>query len=92
MWHNPQTHDNITHNPQDPQKLQQFHLRYRRGRFRDGDGWEGESGDEIERSESGEERNEKVRSKSQAQQEIKRKKVFFFFFLRKRKKEINKIM
>ena len=32
------------------------------------------------RVESGKERNEKVRSESQAWQEIERKKVFFFFF------------
>ena len=44
------------------------------------------------RVESGKERNEKVRSESQAWQEIERKKVFFFFFERERKKEINKIM
>ena len=45
------------------------------------------------RVESGKEINEKVRSESQARQEIERKKVFFFFFfLRKRKKDINKIM
>ena len=44
------------------------------------------------RVESGKERNEKVRSESQARQEIERKKVFFFFFERERKKEINKIM
>ena len=44
------------------------------------------------RVESGKEINEKVRSESQARQEIERKKVFFFFFLRKRKKNINKIM
>ena len=31
------------------------------------------------RVESGKERNEKVRSESQARQEIERKKVFFFF-------------
>ena len=32
------------------------------------------------RVESGKEINEKVRSESQARQEIERKKVFFFFF------------
>ena len=37
------------------------------------------------RVESGKERNEKVRSESQARQEIERKKVFFFFFFEKEK-------
>ena len=37
------------------------------------------------RVESGKEINEKVRSESQARQEIERKKVFFFFFFEKEK-------
>ena len=39
------------------------------------------------RVESGKEINEKVRSKSQARQEIERKKVFFFFFFFEKEKE-----
>ena len=95
-WHNPQTHAGTTHNPQDPREFWRFCLRCQQGRFRDGDGWEGESGDEIERSVDGEWRGEKweVRSESgewsTTRTEIEKKK--FFFFLRKRKKEINKIM
>ena len=42
------------------------------------------------RVESGNERNEKVRSESQARQEIERKKVFFFFFLEKERKKLIK--
>ena len=38
------------------------------------------------RVESGKERNEKVRSESQARQEIERKKVFFFFFEREKER------
>ena len=41
------------------------------------------------RVESGKERNEKVRSESQARQEIERKKVFFFFFFFEKEKERN---
>ena len=41
------------------------------------------------RVESGKEINEKVRSKSQARQEIERKKVFFFFFFFEKEKERN---
>ena len=57
------------------------------------DGWEEESGNKIERSGSGEERNEKFffRVESEAWREIERQKEFFFF-VRKRKKEINKII
>ena len=39
------------------------------------------------RVESGKEINEKVRSESQARQEIERKKVFFFFFFFEKEKE-----
>ena len=48
-----------THNPQDPRELRRFRLWRQQGRFQDGDGWEGESGDKIERSESEEWRGEK---------------------------------
>ena len=41
------------------------------------------------RVESGKEINEKVRSESQARQEIERKKVFFFFFFFEKEKERN---
>ena len=42
------------------------------------------------RVESGKERNEKVRSESQARQEIERKKVFFFFLRERERKKLIK--
>ena len=42
------------------------------------------------RVESGKERNEKVRSESQAWQEIERKKVFFFFLRERERKKLIK--